>query len=78
VLNEELTVRFDSDWYRNPSAGPWMVGELFSSGQRNTAEEIAANISTAQERSARSVDGGSQQRALSFSPLIRKVEALLA
>jgi hypothetical protein len=78
VLNEELTARFDSDWFRNPSAGPWMVGELFSSGQRNTAEEIAASVSTAPERSARNVEGGSQHSALSFSPLIRKVEALLA
>jgi hypothetical protein len=78
VLNEELTARFDSDWYRNPSAGPWMVGELFSSGQRSTAEEIAARVSTVSERTARNVEGGSQQSALSFSPLIRKVEALLA
>jgi hypothetical protein len=55
-----------------------MVGELFSSGQRNTAEEIAASISTAPERTAGKIEGGSQQSALSFSPLIRKVEALLA
>ena len=78
VLNEELTARFDSDWFRNPSAGPWMVGELFSTGQRNTAEEIASSISTVPETTARNIEGGSQQSALSFSPLIRKVEALLA
>jgi hypothetical protein len=35
-------------------------------------------VSTAPERSARNVEGGSQHSALSFSPLIRKVEALLA
>ena len=77
VLNEELTARFDSDWYRNPSAGPWMVGELFSSGQRNTAEEIAASIATVPKGAARDMDSGGEP-ALSFSPLIRKVEALLA
>ena len=76
VLNEELTARFDSDWYRNPSAGPWMVGELFSSGQRNTAEEIAASVSLSTERPVNNVEG--TRSALSFSPLIRKVEALLA
>jgi hypothetical protein len=77
-VNEELTARFDSDWFRNPSAGPWMVGELFSSGQRNTAEEIAANVSTASDRSATIRDADSHASALSFSPLIRNVEALLA
>jgi hypothetical protein len=62
VLNERLTARFDVDWFRNPSAGPWMVGELFSHGQRETAEEISARV------------GGG---ALSFQPLVRKIEALL-
>jgi hypothetical protein len=78
VLNEELTARFDSDWFRNPSTGAWMVGELFSSGQRNTAEEIAASVSSATDISAKSIDGNSPTTTLSFSPLIRKVEALLA
>jgi hypothetical protein len=62
VLNEQLTTRFDIDWFRNPGAGPWMVDELFSHGQRETAEEISART------------GGG---ALSFQPLIRKIEALL-
>jgi hypothetical protein len=62
VLNEKLTARFDVDWFRNPSAGPWMVSELFSRGQRETAEEIAARV------------GGG---ALSFQPLIRRIEAQL-
>jgi hypothetical protein len=62
VLNEMLTARFDSDWFRNPSAGPWMVGELFWHGQRETAEEISTRV------------GGGM---LSFHPLARKVEALL-
>jgi len=62
ILNEELTSRFDVDWFRNPSAGPWMVGELFSRGQRENAEEIAARAGT---------------NKLSFKPLIRKIEGLL-
>jgi hypothetical protein len=62
VLNEKLTARFDVDWFRNPSAGPWMVGELFSHGQRETAEEISSRVG-----------GGT----LSFHPLVRKIEALL-
>jgi hypothetical protein len=62
VLNEELTARFDVDWFRNPAAGPWMERELFAQGQRESAEEIAARTSA---------------DALSFEPLIRKIEALL-
>jgi len=63
ILNEELTARFDVDWFRNPSAGPWMVGELFAQGQRDTAEEIASRVGA---------------DTLSFQPLIRKIESLLA
>jgi hypothetical protein len=62
VLNEQLTARFDVDWFRNPGAGPWLVSELFSHGQRETAEEISARVG-----------GGT----LSFQPLVRKIEALL-
>jgi hypothetical protein len=63
VLNEELTARFDVDWFRNPSAGPWMAGELFSQGQRESAEEIATRAGAG---------------TLSFEPLIRNTESLLA
>ncbi|HEX9383062.1 MAG TPA: hypothetical protein VF908_06650 [Gemmatimonadaceae bacterium] len=63
VLNEELTARFDVDWFRNPSAGPWMVGELFAQGQRDSADEIASRVGAG---------------TLSFQPLIRKIESLLA
>lgn len=62
VLNEQLTKRFDIDWYRNPSAGPWMVRELFAQGQRENADEIASRA-------------GADK--LSFQPLIRKIEGLL-
>ena len=63
ILNEELTARFDVDWFRNPSAGPWIANELFAQGQRETAEEIATRAG-----------GGT----LSFQPLVRKIESLLA
>jgi hypothetical protein len=62
VLNEQLTARFDIDWFRNPGTGRWLVSELFSHGQRETAEEISARVG-----------GGS----LSFNPLLRRIEALL-
>lgn len=62
VLNEQLTKRFDIDWHRNPSAGPWMVRELFAQGQRENADEIASRA-------------GADK--LSFQPLIRKIEGLL-
>ena len=62
VLNEELTARFDVDWFRNPGAGPWMVRELFAQGQRENADEIAARAGA---------------DSLTFTPLIRKIESLL-
>ncbi|HKR09638.1 MAG TPA: hypothetical protein VJS39_10645 [Gemmatimonadaceae bacterium] len=62
ILNEGLTSRFDNDWWRNPSAGPWLVRELFAQGQRESADEIAARAGA---------------NRLSFDPLIRRVEALL-
>jgi hypothetical protein len=62
VLNEDLTARFDVDWFRNPGAGPWIARELFAQGQRETAEEIAARTGAG---------------VLSFQPLIGRIEALL-
>ena len=64
LLNETLVRRFDLDWYRNPAAGPWLIGELWSEGQRETAEELAARVAPA---------GGK----LSFGPLVRTIEKLL-
>jgi hypothetical protein len=77
VLNEELTARFDVDWYRNPGAGPWMVSELFSPGQRNTAEEVAAVVASNGGTIGGRNSGGVATSALSFAPLIRKIEALI-
>lgn len=64
LINESLVSTFNIDWFRNPAAGPWLTRELFSEGQRETAEEVAARVSPAGER-------------LSFAPLIRSIEKLL-
>ena len=64
LLNESLVSQFDADWYRNPAAGPWIVQELWSEGQRETAEEIAARV-------------GMSGEGLSFAPLIRNIGRLL-
>jgi oligoendopeptidase F len=64
LLNESLVERFDIDWFRNPSAGPWMIRELWGEGQRETAEELAARVAMRGEK-------------LSFAPLIRNIGKLL-
>jgi hypothetical protein len=64
LLNESLVERFDIDWYRNPSAGPWITRELWAEGQRETAEELAARIAINGEK-------------LSFAPLVRNIGKLL-
>ncbi|HEX6576254.1 MAG TPA: hypothetical protein VF042_14905 [Gemmatimonadaceae bacterium] len=63
LLNESLVNRFDIDWYRNPSAGPWVIRELWAEGQRETAEELAARVAAGEQ--------------LSFAPLIRNIGNLL-
>jgi hypothetical protein len=63
-INEALVSRFDIDWYRNPSAGPCIVQELWSEGQRESAEELASRVSINGEK-------------LSFAPLLRNIERLL-
>lgn len=62
VLAESLTERFNDDWWRNPAAGPWIVGELFGHGQRELAQEQAQRVSG---------------RPLGFAPLIRGIERML-
>jgi hypothetical protein len=59
VLDDALVERFDADWYRNPNAGPWMIGELFGEGQRELAPELAQRVAG---------------RGLSFEPLARGLE----
>ena len=62
LLNETLMQKFDEDWWRNPRAGPWIVHELFSRGQSELADQLAARVSGA---------------ALSFTPMISHLERLL-
>jgi hypothetical protein len=63
LIAESLVERFDQDWYRNPRAGPWIVAELYGEGQRELAHEIAERVAG---------------RPLSFDPLVRAAESLLA
>jgi hypothetical protein len=62
LLAETLVEKFNADWWRNPSAGPWIVRELFSHGQRELAEEQAQRVAG---------------KSLSFAPLVKSIEGLL-
>jgi hypothetical protein len=62
LLTETLVERYDSDWWRNPRAGPWMENSLFGEGQRELAHEQAERVSG---------------KALGFAPLIRSIERML-
>lgn len=62
VIDEALRDRFNEDWWRNPKAGPWIVGELFAPGQREMAEEMASRVSG---------------KSLGFEPLVRAIENAL-
>jgi len=62
VLAEALRSRFDEDWFRNPQAGPWIAGELFGEGQRETADELATRV---------------LGRQLSFDPVAARAQRLL-
>ncbi|HVZ48730.1 MAG TPA: hypothetical protein VG916_08110 [Gemmatimonadaceae bacterium] len=62
LLAETLTERFNEDWWRNPAAGPWIVGELFSHGQRELGHEQAQRVSG---------------KPLGFAPLVRSIERML-
>ena len=63
LLNETLVERYDVDWWRNPRAGPWICSSLFGEGQRELAHEQAERVSG---------------KGLSFAPLLRAVERMLA
>lgn len=43
VLSTALRDRYDQDWYRNPSAGPFLR-ELFAAGQREDASRLAREL----------------------------------
>jgi hypothetical protein len=63
VLAEALTDQFDEDWFRNPKAGPWIVGQLYAEGQRELAGEVSTRVAG---------------RGLSFGPVIAAVERLVS
>jgi hypothetical protein len=62
LLTETLVDRFDTDWWRNPRAGPWVCSALFGEGQRELAGEQAQRVAA---------------KELSFAPLVRAVTRLL-
>jgi hypothetical protein len=62
VIAESLCERYDADWWRNPRAGPYLVGQLFAEGQRELADELARRVAG---------------RGLSFAPVVRAVEGML-
>lgn len=62
VLDESLRNRFNEDWWRNPTAGPWIVEELFAHGQRELAHEQSQRVAG---------------KGLSFAPVIAGVERML-
>lgn len=63
LITETLRERYNEDWWRNPRAGPWIIADLFASGQRELAPEQAMRISG---------------RELGFGPLTRAIERELA
>jgi hypothetical protein len=63
LIRETLVERYDDDWWRNPRAGPWICSALFGEGQRELADEQAQRVS---------------EKKLSFAPLRRSIEKMLA
>jgi len=63
LISETLVELFDVGWWRNPRAGPWVCSVLFGEGQRELAHEQAQRVA---------------KKELSFAPLVRAVERLLA
>jgi hypothetical protein len=63
ALRGALRERYDDDWWRNPRAGPFLVGQLWGEGQRERGDELALRVAGA---------------PLSFAPVIRAVEEVLA
>ncbi len=63
LLTETLVERYDTDWWRNPRAGPWIAQALFGEAQRELAHEQAARVAA---------------KPMDFAPLVRSVERMLA
>jgi hypothetical protein len=62
LITETLVENYDTDWWRNPRAGPWMCSALFGEGQRELADEQAQRVAG---------------KKLTFDPLVRAVTRLL-
>ena len=62
LIAETLVERFDTDWWRNPRAGPWICSALLGEGQRELADEQAQRVAG---------------KTLSFAPLVRAVTRML-
>lgn len=62
LITETLVEKFDTDWWRNPRAGPWICSALFGEGQRELAGEQALRVAG---------------KGLSFAPLVRAVTRML-
>jgi hypothetical protein len=62
LLTETLVERHDTDWWRNPRTGPYMMQSLFGEAQRELAQEQAMRVSG---------------KTLSFAPLVRSIERML-
>ena len=63
LIAETLVEQNNVDWWRNPRAGPWIAESLFGEAQRELAQEQAQRVAG---------------KGLSFAPLVRKVESMLA
>ncbi|MCY7379657.1 MAG: hypothetical protein LH467_10010 [Gemmatimonadaceae bacterium] len=63
LITETLVEDYNADWWRNPRAGPWIAESLFGEAQRELAHEQAQRVSG---------------RAMTFAPLVRSIERMLA
>ena len=63
VLRDDLTERFDVDWYRNPRTGPWLVHRVLGPACGELAPEVVK---------------GATERELTLSPILAHLERLLA
>ena len=62
LITETLVEKYDTDWWRNPRAGPWICSALLGEGQRELADEQAQRVAG---------------KKLTFDPLVRAVTKLL-
>jgi hypothetical protein len=63
VLRETLVERFGDEWWHDAACGPWLVEELFARGQSEPTHALVARVTG---------------KALSFAPILRRVERALS